>query len=123
MGYHLFIRGNHSLPMGDWEVALVRYFLLQGANRLGDHALAAAVGGWEYQGPGVWSGVDEGILLDCEQVFSASIESIIRSGEYLSVDYLNENVKLPGGIWTKEQPTSSLVATIRRLEQFLHRRT
>ncbi len=51
MGHHLFIHDDKSLPMGDWDVALVRYFLIEGARRHEDGAIASVIEEWEYQGP------------------------------------------------------------------------
>lgn len=123
MGHHLFIYNNASLPMGDWDVALVRHFLIEGAHRLGDGAVASAITEWEYQGPGVWSGIDETAVADCRPVFAAGVEAVTKLGEYVSLDYLDQNVKLPGGRWMKEQSTSSVAATIRNLEEHLYGRT
>ena len=123
MGHHLFIHDDKGLPMGDWDVALVRHFLIEGARRLGDKAVASAIEEWEYQGPGVWSDIDEGRLADCRPVFLAGVEAVTKLGEFVSLDYLSENVKLPGGRWLKEQFTSSVAATIRSLEEHLYGRT
>ncbi len=109
--------------MGDWDVALVRYFLIEGARRHEDGAIASVIEEWEYQGPGVWSGIDEGRLADCRPVFVAGVEAVTELGEFVSLDYLNENVQLPGSRWLKEQSTSSVAATIRSLEEHLHGRT
>ncbi len=123
MGHHLFIHDDKSLPMGDWDVALVRHFLIEGARRLGDGTIASAIAEWEYQGPGVWSGIDETALADSRPVFAAGIEAVTKLGEYVSLDYLSQNVKLPGGRWLKEQSASSVVASIRCLEEHLYGRT
>ena len=106
--------------MGDWDVALVRHFLIEGARRLGEGAIADAITEWEYQGTGVWSGIDEAALADCRLVFTAGIEAVTELGASVSLDYLSQNVKLPGGRWLKEQSTSRVAATIRSLEEHLH---
>jgi hypothetical protein len=123
MGHHLFIHNDRNLPMGDWDVALVRHFLIEGARRIGEGAIASAVADWKYQGPGVWSSIDETALADCRRVFAASIEAVMKLGEHVSLDYLRKNVKLAGGRWLKEQSTSSVAATIRSLEEHLYGRT
>ena len=43
MGHHLFIHNRKSLPMRDFDVALVRHFLIEGATRLRDKPLADEV--------------------------------------------------------------------------------
>ena len=123
MGHHLFMHDGKSLPMRDGDVALVRHFLIEGARRHGDQPVASAIIGWEYQGPGVWIGVDETALADRGQVFAAGIEVVEKLGDHIPLDYLHGNVKLPGGGWLKAQPTSDVVARIRELEEHLHERT
>ena len=108
--------------MRDGDVALVRHFLIEGATRLGDRPLADAITGWQYQGPGVWMGVDPTVLVGRGAVFSAGIEVAERLGEEISVDYLNGRAQLPGGRWLKRLPTSDVVALIRGLEDHLHGR-
>jgi hypothetical protein len=123
MGHHLFIHDGKSLPMGDGDVALVRHFLIEGASGVGDQSVASAIADWEYQGPGVWVGVDETALIDCGPVFVAAIEVVEGLGKHISLDYLHEKVTLPGGRWLKAQPTADVVARIRGLEEHLHGRT
>jgi len=123
MGHHLFIHGDKTLPMGDWDVALVRHFLIEGASRLGDQFAAKTIEEWEYQGPGVWVGIDESALVDRGSVFTAGVEVVEKLGDHISLDYLHDNVPLPGGQWLKAQPTAEVAARIRRLEEHLHGRT
>jgi hypothetical protein len=123
MGHHLFILDGKSLSMGDWDVALVRHFLIKGAIGVGIQSVASAIADWEYQGPGVWVGVDETILIDCGPVFVMAIELVEGFGEHIPLDYLHEQVKLPGGRWLKAQPTGHVVARIRSLKEHLHGRT
>src|SRR5947208_1409694 len=104
MGHHLFIHNNKTLPIADWDVALVRHFLIEGASQLGERAIASAIAGWAYQGPGVWVGVDETVLVGRRAIFAAGIEVVEKLGEQVSLDYLHDNVKLPGGQWWKAQP-------------------
>ncbi|MBI5772597.1 MAG: hypothetical protein HZA89_02505 [Verrucomicrobia bacterium] len=123
MGHHLFIHDGKALPMSDWDVALVRHFLIEGAGGVGDQSVASAIADWEYQGPGVWVGIDETALIDRGPVFVAAIEVVERLGKHISLDYLHEKVKLPGGRWLKAQLTAGVVARIRGLEEHLHGRT
>jgi len=102
---------------------LVRHFLIEGARRLGDESLANVIEAWEYQGSGVWTGINEAPLADCRSVFAAGVEAVKNLGDHVSVDYLNDNVKLPGGRWLKEQSTSSISASIHRLEEHMHEHT
>lgn len=108
--------------MRDGDVALVRHFLQEGALRLGDKSLADAITGWQYQGPGVWVGVDETVLVGRGALFSAGIEAAEKLGEEIPLDYLNGRVQLPGARWQKPLPTSDIVALIRGLEDHLHGR-
>ena len=119
MGHHLFFREGKALPMGDFDVALTRHFLVESANRLENHQLARAISEWDYQGPGVWVGIKETALADQGAVFETAIEIAQQIGELIPVDYLNENVRLPGGRWLKDQDTSDVVARIRKLKQHL----
>jgi hypothetical protein len=119
MSHHLFIHGDTSLPMADWDVALVRHFLVEGARRLGDESVAKAIAEWEYQGPGIWVGIEETVLEGCRPIFTAGIEAAEKLGGKISLDYLNENVKLAGR-WLKEQATSDVIACIRALEEHLN---
>ena len=123
MGHQIFIHKDRILRIGDWDVALVRHFLIEGARQLGHGAIATAITEWEYLGPGVWSGIDEATLSDCRSVFTAGIEAVTELGEYVSLDYLSQNVKLPGGRWMMEQSASSVAANIRSLEELLYERT
>lgn len=123
MGHHLFIHENRVLPMRDFDVALARHFLAEGARRLGDEPLADAVSGWKYQGPGVWTGIDESALVDHQPVFEEGIEIAQQLGEEIPLDYLDKKVKLPGGQWLMAQTTSNVVAVIRRLKEHLERNT
>ena len=122
MGHHLFIHDRKSLPMRDGDVALVRHFLIEGATRLGDKPLADAITGWQYQGPGVWVGIDEATLAGRRAVFSAGIEAAEKLGEEISVDYLNGRVHMPRVRWLKDLPSSDVVGLIRGLEDHLHGR-
>jgi hypothetical protein len=122
MGHHIFIHNEKTLRMGDWEVALVRHFLIEGARRAGDESLANEIAAWEYQGSGVWIGVNEALLADSSPVFAAGIEAVKKLGENVSTDYLNENVKVAGGRWLREQSTASVAASIHRLEEHLNER-
>ena len=123
MGHHIFTHNDRHLRMGDGEVALARHFLIEGARRLGDESLATTIAQWEYQGSGVWIGINEAPLADCRSVFAAGIEAVRKLGDHVSVDYLNDNVKLPNGRWLKEQSTSSIAASIHRLEEHMHEHT
>jgi hypothetical protein len=123
MGHHLFIHDDKSLPMSDWDVALVRHFLIEGASRVGDQSVGSAIADWEYQGPGVWVGIDEAALIDRGAVFLAAIEIVEGLGDHISLDYLHENVTFPGGRWLKAQPTAEVVARVRGLEEHLLGRT
>ena len=123
MGHHLFIHDDKVLPMGDWDVALVRHFLIEGARGIADQSVASAIADWEYQGPGVWVGIDEIALIDRGPVFVAAIEVVERLGEHIPLDYLHERVKLPGGRWLKPQATAEVVARIRGLKELLRGRT
>ena len=120
MGHHLFIHDDKSLPMGDWAVALVRHFLIEGASRVGDQSVGSAIADWDYQGPGVWVGIDEAALMNCGPVFVAAVEVVEGLGDHISLDYLREKVTLPGGRWLKAQPTAEVVTSIRGLEEHLH---
>jgi hypothetical protein len=122
MGHHIFIHNEKTLRMGDWEVALVRHFLIEGARRAGDESLANEIAAWEYQCSGVWIGVNEALLADSSPVFAAGIEAVKKLGENVSTDYLNENVKVAGGRWLREQSTASVAASIHRLEEHLNER-
>src|SRR5215471_19871486 len=99
MGHHLFIHDEKSLPMRDLDVALVRHFLVEGASQVGDQSLGSALSGWEYQGPGVWIGIDETVLVGQRAVFAAGINVAEKIGDEIPVDYLNKNAELPGGQW------------------------
>jgi hypothetical protein len=123
MGHHLFIHNDRNLPMGDWDVALVRHFLIEGARQLGDESVAKAIAEWEYQGPGVWIGIEETVLVGGGPIFTAGVEAAEKLGGKISLDYLNENVKLPGERWLKEQAASDVVERIRGLEEHLNGRT
>jgi hypothetical protein len=123
MGHHLFTHDQKSLPMRDFDVALVRHFLVEGARRLGDDQLASAISGWEYQGPGVWVGIDESVLTGRGEVFARGIEAAEKLGDEISVEYLNREVRLPGGRWLKPQATLDVAALICGLEEHLHGRT
>jgi hypothetical protein len=123
MGHHLFIHDQRSLPMRDGDVALVRHFLIEAARQLGDEPLASAINGWQYQGPGVWVGIDETLLAGLTAVFPKGIEAAESLGDQIAVDYLNREVQLPGGRWLKPQATSDVAALIRALEDHLRGRT
>ena len=101
---------------------MVRHFLIEGARRAGDESLANEIAAWEYQGSGVWIGVNEALLADSSPVFAAGIEAVKKLGECVSTDYLNENVKVAGGRWLREQSTASVAASIHRLEEHLNER-
>jgi hypothetical protein len=120
MGHHLFIYNGRTLPMRDWDVALTRHFLMEGARRLGDDAAASAIVRWDYQGPGVWIGIELARIAGCRAVFAAAIEAVRNLGEHASPDYLNQNAGLGGGVWLKEQPTSEVAVTIQKLETFMY---
>jgi hypothetical protein len=76
MGHHLFIHNGKGLAMRDFDVALVRHFLIEGASRVGDQSVSSAIAEREYQGPGVWIGVDETALIGRGPVFAAGIEAV-----------------------------------------------
>ena len=109
--------------MRDGDVALVRHFLIEAAHQLGDEPLARAIRGWQYQGPGVWVGIDAAVLAGHGAVFAGGVEAAKKLGDEISVDYLNREVQLPGGRWLKPQSTSDVGAFIRGLEEHLHGRT
>lgn len=119
MGHHLFIQNDKGLPVGDFDVALVKHFLAEGANQMGNHSVMRAIAAWEYQGPGVWVGIEEAALAGQGPVFEAGMEAARALGEWVSLDYLHENVKLPGGQWLKEQPTADVIAVIRNVKEHL----
>jgi hypothetical protein len=123
MGHHLFIHNGKALAVSDWDVALARHFLIEGASRVGDQSVAAAIAHWEYQGPGVWVGVDETVLINRRPVFAAGIAAVEKLGKQVSLDYLHDKVKLRGGRWLKAQASADVVARIRDLEEHLHGRT
>jgi hypothetical protein len=129
MWHHLFILNRKSLPirkslaMRDSDVALVRHFLIEGASNLGEESLANAIAEWAYQGPGVWVGVDETVLVGHRPVFAAGIKIAEALSEQIPLDYLNNNARLPGGRWLGERATSEVVALIRSLEEYCHGRT
>jgi hypothetical protein len=62
--------------MVDWDVALVRHFLIEGASLVGDQSAGKAIEAWEYHGPGVWVGIDESALVDCSPIYSAGVEVV-----------------------------------------------
>jgi hypothetical protein len=123
MGHHLFIHEKKSLAMRDFDVALVRHFLIAGASLVGDESLSNEITSWEYQGPGVWVGIDETVLIGQRAIFAAGVEVAEKIGDELTVDYLSRNVQLRGGRWLKPQRTSDVVTLIRGLDEHLHGRT
>jgi len=119
MGHHLFIHHQKSLPIRDPDVALVKHFLIKGAKRINDESLRKAIAKWEYQGTGVWIGVDVTVLVDRDGVFAAAIDIAESFGETIPLNYLNEHVGFAGLLWLKEQSTSHVTALIRSLEEHL----
>lgn len=109
--------------MRDFDVALVRHFLIAGARQVGDEPLSGAITGWEYQGPGVWVGINETVLVGQRAAFAAGIEVAKKLGGEISLDYLARNVELSGVRWLMHQDTSEVVTLIRGLEEHLHGRT
>jgi hypothetical protein len=119
MGHHLFIREGKGLAVRDFDVALLRHFLIEGARRIGNAQLAGAISGWEYQGPGVWMGIDERILSAHSPVFEAASEVAAELGDSIAVDYLNANAGLREAVWLKPRPTADVVETLRELQHHL----
>jgi len=108
--------------MKDWNVDLVRHFLLAGANQLRNQPLITAMTAWEYQGPGVWTGIDETKLVNQTLLFSKAVEVAEKMGNEIPLDYLNQNVQTSGTRWLKPQSTPDVVALIRELERHLNPR-
>ena len=119
MGHHLFTKEGKSLAMYDFDVALVKHLLMEGSRRIGKEDLARRICRWEYQGPGVWIGVDGAALSDESQVFDAAVEVARGLGDSIPVDYLNKHASLCGGGWHAEQRTADVAKRLRELQNHL----
>ena len=111
------------LPMRDFDLALVRHFLIEGASQVRDDAIALAITRWEYQGPGVWIGIDETVLTGRCDIFKAGIEIAKNMGDEIPVNYLNSKVRLQCGQWLKPQSTADVASLINELEEHLNGNT
>lgn len=81
MGHHLFFNGEKAIHVRDSDVALIQHFLHEGATRIGDPGLAASVSDWKYEGPGVWTAVDERFLANQQRAFDAAAEVARELGD------------------------------------------
>ena len=119
MAHHLFIAAEKTLPMRDFDVALIRHLLLKGAARLGNDQLAAKISRWQFQGPGVWIGIDEKALSDEPRIFEAALEIVRGLGDSISADYLNADAALPDGVWHKGQRSADVAEKLRAMQHHL----
>jgi hypothetical protein len=106
----------------DSDVALIKHFLHEGATRIGEAGLAASVSDWKYEGPGVWTGVDERVLANQQRAFEAAADVARGLGDLIPADYLNRKATLPGSIWRRELPTSVVVDSLTELRHHLTKR-
>jgi|SRR5581483_9888802 len=119
MGHHLFFNGENAIPVRDSDVALLKHFLHEGATRIGDAELAASLCKWEYQGPGVWIGVDERFLSKQERAFEAAAKVVRELGDSIPAAYLNEKAALPRARWFNEVLTSVIIDRLNELHHHL----
>jgi hypothetical protein len=120
MGHHLFFNEEKkAIAVRDSDVALLKHFLHEGATRIGDAGLAASVSKWEYQGPGVWIGVEERFLSDQERAFEVAAEVARELGDSIPADYLNKKAALTRATWLKEMPTSLVLDRLNELRHHL----
>lgn len=103
--------------MHDADVALVRHFLLVGADRAGSEAARSAVSAWEWLGPGVWLNVDESALLSEGRAFEAAEAALSELGPVISSEYLRENV--PGSSSALDMSAASVRDELRKLKALL----
>ncbi|MCC6522412.1 MAG: hypothetical protein IT373_07110 [Polyangiaceae bacterium] len=118
MGHHILIRGDSTLVIRDADLALVRHFLLRAATTLGVLELARSLARWDWQGPGVWIGVEEAALEGHADVFDEAVRQVHELGAVLSLGEL-EKVKLQEGAYFTQALPSELVleslCAVRRL--------
>jgi len=86
---------------------------------MGNDQLATMLSRWRYQGPGVWTEIDEKVLAAHPSVFEAATEIAREMGDSISVEYLNQNAGLAGAVWLKEQRSASVVERLRELQHHL----
>ncbi len=117
MGHHLFTNGSSVLAMRDGDVELVRHFLILGAMDLGLRALAQSIRQWEWQGPGVWIGVEPEVLAEHPALFEAAIRAVERLGDAVDVRYLRAELQRFGMEWQVPQKVSRIIEELNGLKK------
>ncbi len=103
--------------MRDGDVELVRHFLILGATDLGLRELAQSIGRWEWQGPGVWIGVEPEVLAEHPAVFEAAIRAVERLGDTVDVRYLKAELQQFGMDWQVSQKVSRIIDELNGLKK------
>jgi hypothetical protein len=122
MAHHLFIMNQRSLAMNDYDVALVGHFLSHSANEL-KHPAIDSLSRWHYEGPGVWTGIEERALSCSPDLFTAAITFISKFGDSIPVSYLRENLNFTDIDWLSEHPTHKVADCVHRLRNFIMQNT
>jgi hypothetical protein len=119
VGHHLLTHEGKSLAIPDFDLSLVRHFLIRAAILLDKRILKQQVEEWEYQGPGTWTNIDEATLVGESELFDVAKEVVRSLGNDVPVKYLNQEVTLPGGSWTASQSTVDIIARLESIKRHL----
>jgi len=76
---------------------------------------------WQWQGPGVWIGVDEEKLASHPGVFEASVRAVERHGDIVDVRHLNTELQPVGLKWQIPQKVSRVVGELNGLKKHVVR--
>jgi hypothetical protein len=88
---------------------------------LGLLELAETLERWEWQGPGVWIGVEEEKLANYPGVFEASVRAVELLGDTVDVQYLNTELQRAGMEWRVPQKVSRIVDELNGLKKHVVR--
>lgn len=118
MGHHLFVLDEARLAVEDFDLELIRHLLLRASRELGLAEVERSISGWEYQGPGVWIGIDEKTMFNRPELFDRAAEITARFGDEIPVRYLKEELRLDRILLIHAQQTRPLIEKLQQLKDF-----
>src|SRR5688572_3909186 len=104
MGHHIFVRseGGTTLAIGDLDLELIKHLLMEAATEAEEIELGRCISRWTCHGPGVWI-IDEKPVIGRSDIFDRAAEIVVRNGDTIPIEYLNQRLPWRGGRWTKAQ--------------------
>lgn len=120
MGHHLLEIEGRRKSVNDFDLLIVHHFLTLSAKELSLANESQELSLWNWQGPGVWEGVNLEKLRNPGRLFEIAEKLVARHGTEISKSYLNEF--LPKGIRAEtNQNTSRVIGILRDIQTLIQK--